>query len=568
MRTKRIMVLCLITALMILVAVALCSCGGITPSGGNTSTQKNNNTGTGKGSGDSDGWKKDSTINNSAIYTALISGCSKVAYEGSTQSVEAKGGIMTLDSKIKISMGESVFWVTLLAKYNQASPRTSTMVTVELSTEERATDDSRVVSFNVFDDYLYLAVGNDNKLKFPIENVNWTKYFPYEMDPLNSSGISDLASAFVSSMATNKANTAYYRHGDSGDEWHYTIDIDLDATITSLFQFLKKTNKTIESINDIKKFLAVFLGVSEEDLTIEGRLPQSSVLIDFYTLSDKISQLSIDFDIDTNNRTKLFSDGKMKGSLSVEKLKIGSDLKALGIPFVNDAAEQAKYESFGSNTIFTMNIPLTEYKDGQEAPDSTILNVTTRVFQGMGEDDFIFAEYKDAATQKKLKGVYVYDNIAYFFVNSDGEYKCLCAFEIDDLGELATKVVRNDLNGTNSFDVNKFLAYIVSYLSLKPQEIKISLKPEFYEDVWYNFEDLCAYINTFTEEDLYQVEGINDFYNFVKTNEVIISFATHITFLDVVNSNAGINDVLSMLNAVGEDKFLQAAGKESLEEAE
>ena len=217
-----------------------------------------------------------------------------------------------------------------------------------------------------------------------------------------------------------------------------------------------------------------------------------------------------------------------------------------------------------------MDIPLDEYNNA--SMNKSMLKVTTRFFQGVGQQDLIFAEYRDQETDKLISGVYVYDNIMYFFSskNERNEYACLCSLDVHDLGELANMVVGNRLGGENTFEPAKLLAYIFNGVSLDQTSIKFSIKPNFYTDVWYNFNDLKDYINSLTVEEIMDVEGIENFYNYVRTNEVIMTFKTDVPIMNIVkDTDADFQEVVTMLGRVSDETRLTPTGADPvLEENE
>ena len=567
MRLKRMVILLSLVVLTLVFAMMLCSCGFLNggEQGGGSGTQPGGGGGSGSGGGCGDddvGWKK---VDSSNIYTSLILGCTNVAYQGSKGAVSKKG-VLTMDAKLNLTLNGTDLWITLKGKYKSDDPRNNTIVTIDVSTTEEPTPESRIISAYVYRDEIYVALGSDteeqknNKIKFSLKSLKWPNYFPYEMTKLQSEDIGTLAAAFNSSVVLNKANKAEMRRSQSGDEYRYTLDIDLDETIKMLFKNVEQIEGlNYEIVDQIKEFVAVFYNVPEDTIST-GTLPPSVLNVYFETLNGNISVMNLSFDIDIKEETMLFGGEKMTGSAVIKKLSFGNDYSALAIPFARDEAEQKKYLVF-NDTIFTVTVPLEEYRKNPPDSKNTLLKVTTKVFQGEGKDDFVFAEYSDAESGKLLKGIYIYDNIAYFYSRENDSYDCFCSVDIRDLGDLAKKAVSNDLAGDQEFDAVKLFAYIINGVSLSDAGIRFSIKPNFYSAVWYNFDSLCQYINSFTVEDMMEIEGIKAFLNYVKTNEVILTFETHGSFFQIVNSNNRyVRDIVSMLGEVDDEVMLTPVG--------
>ncbi len=562
MRTKRMAMFLLSTIVMILMALLLSSCSLLGGGGGEEGSGSSGSGGSGGKTTKDEGWK---TVENPQIYNALVLGCTNVAYQGSKQAIVANKGALTVDSKIKFTLQDTSIWVIVKAKYKSDSPKESTMVSIDLSTEETPSPGSRVASVYLYKDELYFALGNDssdpqsNKVKFSIKNVPWQKYFPYAMEKLTTEDIKKLSAVLISGVKTNKANKAEFRRSENGDEYRYALDIDLDATITQIFESISSAGNDVMSLDIVKKmkeFVAVFYSVSESDITA-GKLPKSSLLVNFQTLNGIISSMDFKFDIDLSEKTKLFGDGKMKGSASVVDLSISNNYASLKIPFVSDLEGMTNYVDFG-DIIFTLKLPMEEYKE--TGLKRSQLKITTKVFQGEGDKDFLFAEYSDTDEQQVKRGVYIYNNNMYFYSRENEEYKCIKYLDILDAGQLAKDVVGNNMSGSSEFDPVKLFAYIINGLSIDTNGIRFSVKPNFYTDVWFNFNDLCDYINSYTVEDIFEQEEMRNFYNFVLTNEIIFTMGTHDPFFEVLtSSSSAIRDVMSILDNAPEEAKLTLA---------
>lgn len=564
MRSKKMLILFL-TVLCVVLAMMFCSCslfGGGDDSG--SSSGQNN-----PPKQEEEGW---TTVENPNIYNAFLLGCTNVAFQGSKSAIEGNKGVMTMDSKLKLTLDGSSLWIILKGKYKktaQDDPKDTTIVSFEICTEETPTADNRIIGVYLYKNKLYFALGKDfeesqqknNKVSVSLNNFAWTEYFPYEMERMDSKKISGLSGVLASSLMTNKANKGEYRRKDGVDEYRYSMDIDLAKSIPALFETLSKPGVGIQAeiVKKAKEFVAVFYGIEESEV-MGDNIPDSNVVINFSTHNSIISALNCSFDIDLKGRTQLFDGGKMQSSVSMEKLSIGKDYSAVKIPFANDDKEQKNYVSFTGST-FSVDIPLDEYRNNNIVANNSMLKITTKFYQGDSREDFVFAEYRDKETNNLKKGIYIYNDILYFFALKDGAYTCLCSLDVNDIGDLATRIATNDLGGTNTFEPTKLFAYIINGVSLEQSSVRFSIKPNFYSDVWYNFEDLCSYIDSFVEENVLEVPGIRDFYDYVKTNEVIMTLRTDVPFMNIITgSDTYINGVVSMLGEVSADTRLTPVG--------
>ena len=148
MRTKRMVILFSLVVLAIVFAMTLCSCsllnggdGGSGNGSGNTTNTGNDGSGTGETPDADVGWKK---VDNADIYNSLILGCTNVAYQGSKTAVSKKG-VLTMESKINLTLNGNDLWLLIKGKYKSSDPRNNTIVTIDVSTTEEPTAESRTL---------------------------------------------------------------------------------------------------------------------------------------------------------------------------------------------------------------------------------------------------------------------------------------------------------------------------------------------------------------------------------------------------------------------------------------
>ena len=68
-----------------------------------------------------------------------------------------------------------------------------------------------------------------------------------------------------------------------------------------------------------------------------------------------------------------------------------------------------------------------------------------------------------------------------------------------DLTDLANRVVANDLGGEQTLDVYEMIAYFLRNLAISNTEIGFMINSGFFTSVWYNFDDMLAYVDGLDE---------------------------------------------------------------------
>ena len=127
-------------------------------------------------------------------------------------------------------------------------------------------------------------------------------------------------------------------------------------------------------------------------------------------------------------------------------------------------------------------------------------------------------------------------------------------FALDiDLSDLATRLLTNDLNGTQKIDVYALIAYFLRNLAITETEIGFLITEDFYTNVWYNFEDMIAYIdNLDIEHNIDELPKVRAFIDYFKTNEVIltINFSDSEMLQIIKEDSEQITDVLAKLDSI------------------
>ena len=170
-----------------MLALCLCACnlfgGGQSGGGGNEGDGGNTGGGT-QGETNTDGWEDISSIEPKDVYVKFLSGFTNVAYEISEDKIKTKKDI-TADAKIKLKINDNDFYLIFKAKYNYDNPETKTIVSLEFALDEIVNADTYIFGVYMYRNELYVNIAN-NKVKFSLENSNWTKYYPYKMEQYNN----------------------------------------------------------------------------------------------------------------------------------------------------------------------------------------------------------------------------------------------------------------------------------------------------------------------------------------------------------------------------------------------
>jgi len=504
-----------------------------------------------------DGWKDVASPDASTVYNALLRSGTDLVYQGSKDMLNNKG-VATVDSKLKLTIGKSDFWITLQGKYKTENAPENTYLAVEMSSAEKMTDDSRVLAFYLLYDKIekketfYVALGKDNKVRFAFPSV--LSFFPFDVEKKTDKDLAGISAILSYNVITNTPISGKFRRGTAGDEYSYHIDIDFDKTVKNIIDnILPKLPKS----EQIKTVIFDLFGIKNN---VTDTIPDGKLVIDFQTKNHIISNFQGTADMDlSKTESKLFDGNDLSITLDLTRMDVNNTAaaySALSIPFVKDKTEQGKYRAF-TEASFCMEFPLTEYEDGVPQPKDTTFKAVTKIFQGEGINDYLLIEYIDNKTGNLLRGLYFYRNTVYLYSQEEGTCQCIAAFYLGDLGEFVYKVLQNNLGGTATFDVLEMLAYFFRSISFTEKSITLLITEDFFTKVFYNFYDVGKYGNSLVEEDLLEVEGVQEYQDFVSMNEVIVHLDTDVSFLSVLqDGDAYLSEVNAKLQNVETSKFL------------
>lgn len=534
--------------LTVALAVFLCACVDKNPDEPND----------GPTQGNKDGWEKISQIENKDMYTKFLLGFTNIAYEISADRVQSKGAV-TADAKALFTINDNDFYISIKGKYDCADPskiRDKAIFEVNLSSEESVTDESRLITAVIYKDELYLAIGN-NKVRFDISRSNWTDYYPYKMEQMNSQKLSNVAGIMASYVVLNDNPIGYTRRNSNKEEFKYSVNVNLKETLAKLCNGLSSITKDPKVTASIKSFVASVLGITVKQLE-EGDTPESSLNLNFVISGNQIQSLQGKAKIDiSHSESKLIDSDTLEIGVDIADVKITNIYgNGVSIDFVTQTEEREKYKRY-DEAIYALSIPIKIYDENDVAVwNNYDFNVTTRVFQDNNQENFIFLEYYNETDEMVDRALYIYNNIAYVFLKKEGQSEAECIFRFDvDLSDLATRLFANDFGGQQKIDVYALIAYFLRNLAIDNTEIGFLINPEFFTSVWYNFDDMLAFVdNLDPETSIADLPEVQAFIDFIRTNEVIFSLRYNDdNLLKIVKENdADITAVKEKLQAVDE----------------
>ena len=125
--------------------------------------------------------------------------------------------------------------------------------------------------------------------------------------------------------------------------------------------------------------------------------------------------------------------------------------------------------------------------------------------------------------------------------------------QVLDLTDLANRVVSNDLGGTARMDIFTVISYVLKYMTITEEELRLEINETIFTDVWYNFSDVISFIDSEGDGALSKNEDAMAFVEFLRTNVAIFTLVYGEPFLSVVEEdNKIITDVTSILSAYEE----------------
>ncbi len=545
---KKRFLLVLAVILTVALAVFLCACVDKNPDEPND----------GPTQGNKDGWEKISQIENKDMYTKFLLGFTNIAYEISADRVQSKGAV-TADAKALFTINDNDFYISIKGKYDCADPskiRDKAIFEVNLSSEESVTDESRLITAVIYKDELYLAIGN-NKVRFDISRSNWTDYYPYKMEQMNSQKLSNVAGIMASYVVLNDNPIGYTRRNSNKEEFKYSVNVNLKETLAKLCNGLSSITKDPKVTASIKSFVASVLGITVKQLE-EGDTPESSLNLNFVISGNQIQSLQGKAKIDiSHSESKLIDSDTLEIGVDIADVKITNIYgNGVSIDFVTQTEEREKYKRY-DEAIYALSIPIKIYDENDVAVwNNYDFNVTTRVFQDNNQENFIFLEYYNETDEMVDRALYIYNNVAYVFLKKEGQSEAECIFRFDvDLSDLATRLLANDFGGQQKIDVYALIAYFLRNLAIDNTEIGFLINPEFFTSVWYNFDDMLAFVDDLDPEtSIADLPEVQAFIDFIKTNEVIFSLRYNDdNLLKIVKENdADITAVKEKLQAVDE----------------
>lgn len=496
---KKLVYLVLLTILM---AILLCACDKTnTPIGG-------------KDTDNLDGWVAIKDVTPTDVYTKLIGGFTAISTDFSKSSLKTSPKL-SVDSKLKLEVNKNIFWVTLKGNYNHTLPQ-DVMLALEISTEEDCYN-SNILEMYVYKEKLNIGLG-ETKISFALPTSTWTSVFPFDITLDSSNDVQKVALLLATTLdLEDDSIVGKTRQNGTIEEFNYDFKISLSSSLKKIFDYLKlNSDKTYQDIlNKFGTIVSNIFGVTISDIT-SGKFPKSTIKLNFSTSNRKISTFNLKLDVDIAEKTDTMLFPGQNLNLDIELIKLVTSKKDnVNIDFVINTEKQNKYIYYVDKAFnITANVTRTE----NDIEKNYKLNVIAKILQDDNQNNYLFVELIN--TKKEIvKAIYFYQNFGYYYDIVDTKLECLYKFPID-LSAMATKLLNNDFldeQGKNKSDADvlSLLSYFMGALRITDDGVKLIVTESFFTNVWYNFDDMIAYVNELYEEDLSEIPALTDAYNYV-----------------------------------------------------
>lgn len=472
-------------------------------------------------------WTVIESPNPSEVYKKLLGGFVNVTKDFSSKKLKSSPKI-SADAKIKLCINQKTAWASLKLNYNN-NDKESAMATFEITDIEDSYDDV-FFGLYVYNQELYINLGQTKfKLDFPY--TIWDNVFPLNYDTFDDAKAVTEAATMLQSIVvlTGDGIDGKTRLNGTQTEDEYQFEINVAKTLEKLMKTVKefedKGNDTLDS-EKVDKILTNALGISQKNID-ENHFPAYRFKIDFGTTDTKISKCNFDIFLDQNDE---FANTLFNGedvNINIELIKMNTSKELVTIDFINDAEERSKYNDYNSG-LYSLRMEFDDaLKTVNEETNTTQeydIVLTGKVFQENPDDNYIFLEYYNKNRTALIKGLYVYNDIGYFYDTVDGTLKCLYKFDLN-LNDVAKKCVDNTFSeGSSKFDLLNFITYLIGAIHVSNEKIVFNCNDVFYTDAWYNYHDMISYINGLYNEDIFEIQPLNDFIKFVSDNNTLIQF--------------------------------------------
>lgn len=500
-----------------------------------------------------DGWQVIQSPSMSDIYTKFLGGFTSIASEFSRTKLNSSPKV-SLDGKLKVGVNENDFYAVMKMNYDN-NKKQDMMLSFQLTTTEDSYDDM-VLGLFVYREKIYIAFG-ETKFSLNLKADSWSSFFPFDYN--TSTSVSNAAMLLSSTLVNAEDPEGKHRLNGANEEYKYTVNLDLPKSLQRLLAYVKNNADSVD-IGDLSGYgdiLSSIFGVTLEDIA-DGNFPVSSLKLNFTTSNMKISGLDISLDIDDVGDGTLFEEKDMKLDLHLDTLKISK--QNVSIPFVNTDynEERAKYVYYVDNAF---RIKLDSEKQVGSVKKNYEVDITAKIFQDDVMDNYAFIEYRDKSAQKIERAVYAYRNVAYFYERSGEDLVCTLSMPFD-LSEIASKTVANDFGTDESFNWLTAIGYFIGAFRIGEEKIDFKYGPGFYEQVWFNFDDMLAFVDDKFEESLLEMPEIEDFIDFATRQSSVIGFRYDTAFLLLVpDSDERLAEVIERLETAQPQRTLtESAG--------
>jgi len=462
----------------------------------------------------------------SDVYKKLLGGFVNVTKDFSSKKLKSSPRISS-NLNLKINLNDKTYWANFKINYNNLS-KEEAMFSLEVSSVENSYED---VTFGLYlyNQELFVSLGTTKfKTKFPV--TMWGDLFPFNLDTFDDAKAVSEASTLLQSVIelTSEGIDGQTRLNGTVSENKYSFEVNVAKTLEKLMNVVKnideKDNTTVNT-EKVNKIVSNVLGINQEDIE-QNNFPSYSFKVYFETIDTNIGNCTVDIFLDQNDEfaNTLFDGEDVNVKIELSEMNIGKE--PIPIDFINNKEHQAEFLNYsdGNYTLkFVVDDAIKTINKEFNITEDYDIVLSAKIYQKDEADNFFFIEYFDKEHANLLKAFYVYQNEWYYFDKIDGTLQCVYKADID-LNEVASRVANNNLSAENpaQFDVLNFATYLVGALHVGTKNIIYNFNETFYTDAWYNYNDMLVYINSLYEEDIFAIEEIANFENFISKCDTLV----------------------------------------------
>ncbi len=503
--------------MILLIAVFLTSCGLFKNPDNNSNTN---------GDPDLNGsWEDIHNESPEVVYTLLFSSIKNSLEDMSTERVKAPSNYLSVNTKFKIELNNLSLWLELKLNYDLKKPE-DLMVSLELINDKNGNKPSVLLGVYFKDEKVYISIkdGDVGEISFPIEHNILSSLLPLKHDKDNTM----VENATIALQAMLDVNGISGRKRQDGLFWEYEywIDINLPETLESILRFFDIEENEIEGLDKelISTIIKHIFGLTLEDIESNG-MPESNMRIEFSTFNTRVKTFKMDMsiDIDPSAQGNIIEGDSIDILLELEELQIknGTDKSVFtSIPFFGLDAKYLTFPNYMEQT-FGLLLNIVRKGDTVALDDNLMLKSEIKIDLDTIENNQLLFEFYDIdnTDSSPIIGIYVYDNMFYFYQTDDGgDYLKRLEFEID-IVEIFRKIksgVELDIPGeepdgepdegeeqtSDATTALEYISYFVGAIKLADDKLTFIINEDFFNTVLPGIENFIPYVEELTGEDI------------------------------------------------------------------